>query len=259
MENFAVQVFADSQDELERFVCLDAADNTRERADGATFGTRGDEPCRGWRRVLATVARTAIQIEYADLAFELVNRAEYNRNAMQCASVVDQVTGLIIVRAIDNQIVTFDLFPNVRSLEFFFFGDKVDVPVDVLDFVPSRCDFGALEVACAVNNLALQVFQRDFIKIDDLDGSNACSCEVFAALMRFCPLTPISRSIKCLPKRSISESSNETALRLSSEIKLSTGASVGAPPAIAGKSKISVSSGRAVSQMVSTVNFLLLT
>ena len=127
---------------------------------------------------MATVARAAIQIENADLTFELVNRAEYDRNAMQCASVIDQVTGLVIVRAIDDQIVTFDFFPNVRSLELFFFGDKVNVSVDVLDLVFGGCDFGALEVACAMNDLALQVFKRDFVKVDDLDGADACCSEV---------------------------------------------------------------------------------
>ena len=127
---------------------------------------------------MATVAGAAIQIEYADLTFELVNRTENDWNAVQCASVIDQVTGLVIVRAVDDQIVTFDFFPNVRSVELFFFGDKVDVSVDVFYFVLSGCDFGALEVAGAVNDLALQVFKRDFVKVDDLNCADACRSEV---------------------------------------------------------------------------------
>ena len=135
MENFAVQVFSDSQDELERFVCLDAADDSRERADGAAFCAGGDEPCRrrGW--VLATQAWTAIQVENADLAFELVNRAEHKRNAVQSASVVDQVASLVVVRAVNNEIVAFNFGFDVRCVELFLDGFKDDILVDVFDFV----------------------------------------------------------------------------------------------------------------------------
>ena len=108
MENFAVQVFADTENQLERFVRLNAADDARERADGAAFCARGDEPCRRRGRVLATQARTAIQVENADLAFELVNRAKHERNAMQGASVVDQVACLVVVGAVNDEVVAFN-------------------------------------------------------------------------------------------------------------------------------------------------------
>ena len=47
VQKFSVQVFADAQNQLERFVCLDAAHNARERADGTAFGAGGDESGRG--------------------------------------------------------------------------------------------------------------------------------------------------------------------------------------------------------------------
>ena len=66
--------------------------------------------------------------------------------------------------------------------------------------------------------------------------------------MRFCPLTPISRSIRCLPKRSISLSSKATAFLLSSGMILSFS---GAPPAMAGSNNTSESSDNSVSHLFS--------
>ena len=127
---------------------------------------------------MATVARAAIQIEYAHLAFELVDSAEHHGNAVQCACVVDQVARLVIVGTVDHQIVAVDFFQDVRGIEFNFFGNQFDVLVDVLDLVLGRCDFRALDIACAVKYLTLQVFKRDLLKINDLDGAHACRGKV---------------------------------------------------------------------------------
>ena len=94
MQQFSVQVFANAQNQLERFVRLNATDYAGERADGTAFGTRGNKPCRRGRRVLATVARAAVQVENTHLTFELVNGTKHNRNAVQGTGVVNQVAEL---------------------------------------------------------------------------------------------------------------------------------------------------------------------
>ena len=95
-------MFADSKNQFESFVRLDASHNTRKRANRTAFRARGNKPCRRRRRVLATIARTTVQIENAHLALELVDCAEHDGNAMQCTNVINQVAGFVVIGTIDN-------------------------------------------------------------------------------------------------------------------------------------------------------------
>ena len=119
---------------------------------------------------MATVARSAVQIENAHLALKLVNRAEHDRNAVQRTRIVNEVARLVVVGAVDHQIVTVNLFQDIRRIELHLFGDKFDILVDILYFILNGSNFRAFDIAGTVKHLALQVFERNLVEIDDLDG-----------------------------------------------------------------------------------------
>ena len=171
-------MLADAENQLESFVRLDAPDNAGKRANRSTFRTRGDEPRRRRRWVLATQARASIEIENSNLAFELVNRTEYERNAVQGTRIVNQVTRLVIVGTVNYQIVAVNLLQDIRCFQLDLFGLEHDILVDVLDLVLYGSDFRALDIARPVQHLALQVLKRNFLEIDDLDSANPCCCKV---------------------------------------------------------------------------------
>ena len=127
---------------------------------------------------MASVARATVQIENTHLTFELINRTEHDWNTVQRTGVINQVAGLVVVGAVDHQIVTINLFKNVRRIKLLFFGNKFNVLIDVFYLVSGRGNFWTLEIARTIKHLTLQVFQRYIVKIDDFNGSDSCRGKV---------------------------------------------------------------------------------
>src|SRR4029077_7748676 len=89
-----------SQDELDRPHRLDRADDAREDAEHAAFGTRGNQSGRWRLRVETAVARPALGVEYRRLTLEAKNRAVDVRLVEQHACIVHEVAGREVIGAV---------------------------------------------------------------------------------------------------------------------------------------------------------------
>src|SRR2546430_14873971 len=87
-----------SEDELDRLHRLDRADDAREDAEHAAFGTRRDESRRRRLRVQTAVTGPPLGVEHRRLTLESEDRAVDVRLVEQHASVVHEVTGPGVVR-----------------------------------------------------------------------------------------------------------------------------------------------------------------
>ncbi len=98
------QIFS-TENNLDRFVRLDRADDPGQHAEHATFSTRRHKSGRRRLRIQAAVARALLGPEHARLPFKPEDRAVNIWLAAQHTRIVDEITCGKVVSAIDDDVV----------------------------------------------------------------------------------------------------------------------------------------------------------
>src|SRR5262245_17893084 len=95
---------ASVEDQLERLVRLDRADDSGEHAEDTALGAARRELRRRRLREEAPVARTYARVEERDLPLEAEDRAVYDGDAAPDGRVVDEVARGEVVGAVDDDV-----------------------------------------------------------------------------------------------------------------------------------------------------------
>ena len=98
------QWFANPENQFQRFVRLNAADDARQDTEDAALGTARDQPRRRRLRIQAAVARTLLRTEDRRLSFESEDTAVRVRFSEQHAGVVHQIPSGKVIGAIENDV-----------------------------------------------------------------------------------------------------------------------------------------------------------
>ncbi len=156
---------------------LDRPDRRAQDAEHAALGAARDHA--GGRRLgveAAVAGRLAAgrrRPEDARLAVEAVDRAPHVRLAEEERGVVDHVAGREVVRAVDDEVVLREDLHHVRRVEPLLVQHDVDQRVDLAHRVAGALGLGPVDVALAVDDLALQVALVDDVEVDDAQRPDA--------------------------------------------------------------------------------------
>ena len=177
-QQFPRKMLADADDQLQRFICLDAPDDAGQGTDGSAFRTGGNQPGRRRFRINAPKTGAVPVTQDAHLAFKLIDGAENERNAGQHAGIIDKISGFIVIRAVDHKIIAFDQLQGIFRGELCILGDHFNISIHISHGIPGRCNLRALHIPGAVDHLALKISERHRIEIDDLQCSHPCGREI---------------------------------------------------------------------------------
>src|SRR5437868_8167311 len=144
-----------AQDDLDRFVRLNRADNTGQHAEHSTFRAGRHQTRRWWFRIKATIARAAFSPKDAGLAFKTKDRTVNVRLAGQHAGIIHQIARGKIICAVDDHVVVYKQTQSVLAGQSGLVRFDLDVWIDVFDAIASRSNFWPPNVFRAVNDLAL--------------------------------------------------------------------------------------------------------
>lgn len=158
--------------QLDGFHRLQGTDSADQRRHHARFdageGAVAEQPAQ------AAVAGLARLIgEHAELAFHADRRAGNQRPLLRVAQAVQGVARRHVVGAVQHQITGGDLCRN--RLIFQTAVDRVDADmwIDGAQFLPGGGDFAHADAIVAVQDLALQVGERDGVEIHQYQMADA--------------------------------------------------------------------------------------
>src|ERR1044072_7991296 len=146
-----------AENDLDRLVRLNRADNARQHAEHATFRARGHEPGRRRLRIKTAITRTLLGPEYAGLPLESEDRTIDVWLATQHTRVVHKIARGKVVSAIDDDVVVAEEPQRVMTRETRLVRFNLDVRIDIAHTIARRFDFVTPEIFRAVNDLSLQV------------------------------------------------------------------------------------------------------
>src|SRR5713226_7265410 len=162
-----------AEDDLNRFVGLNGADDSRQHAQHAALGARRHQPRRRRFGIQAAVARAAFGPENARLSFETKDGTVDVGFAGEHTGVVDEIARRKVVGAVNNHIVVTEKLKRVRAGQTGFVSFDLDVRIDVFETIARRSYFRTAYVARAVNDLSLQVRSVNHIEINQSKSSHA--------------------------------------------------------------------------------------
>ena len=120
------------------------------------------------------VARPAqVRRKEAGLAFKAENGAVHVRLPEEHASVVGEVTGGKVVRAVHDDVVGAEEFEGVFTGEAGVVKHDLDVRIEAADGFPGGLGFGPADIRGAVENLALEVGEVHRVEVDDAEFADA--------------------------------------------------------------------------------------
>ena len=165
-QQLADQRLTNSQDQLDRFGCLDRPDRAGQNAEHTRFGAAWNQVRRRGRGEQAAVTRPLFGIEHAHLSLEAKNAPIDQRLAEHNRGIIQQVARREIVGAVHDDVIGRQDFQRVlASTAASAWVSNRDMGVDAAQ--PQRCriDFGHAERALAVHDLALQIGDIHHVKI----------------------------------------------------------------------------------------------
>ena len=175
----ALQRVADSEQELERLVRLQRADDPGQDAEDAALGAARRELGRRRRGEEAAVARALAGLEDRHLALEAVDRAVHDGDPVPDRGVVDQVARGEVVGAVDDHVPAVAEDPlDVLGGEPLLVGHDGHVRVERLDRPLRDLDLRLAEPVGRVDDLALEVRLVDDVVVDDPERADARRGEV---------------------------------------------------------------------------------
>ena len=164
------QRVAGAEDQLQRLVRLERADDPGEDAEHATLGAARCELGRRRGREETAVARPFAGVEHRDLALEPVDRAVHDRDVVPDRRVVDEVPGREVVGAVDDHVPAVTEDPlDVLGGQPLLERDDLHVGVERLERPLRREHLGLAEPVGGVHDLALQVRVVDDVGVDDAE------------------------------------------------------------------------------------------
>src|SRR5438309_90681 len=172
------QRLADAEDQLDGFRRLHQPNHSWEHAQDAGLASAGDEAGRRRRRVEAAIARPLVRREDRGHALELEDRAVDVGLARQVTRVVDQVTRLEIVRAVDDEIVVLDDLHHVVDGDARGQRDHVHVGIQRLQRARARLHLRLADVRGRVQHLPLEVCDVHDVAVHEAEGADAGRGEV---------------------------------------------------------------------------------
>src|SRR5690348_2163959 len=131
----ANQRLALAENQLDGFKRLNRTDDAGQHSQYSAFGTAWNE-ARRWRlRVEAAVARAFAGVKYGSLPLEAKDAAVNIRLSQQNASIVHQVPGGEIVRAVDDDVIVAEDIERVLGSQPRLVGNHLHVWIDIADGV----------------------------------------------------------------------------------------------------------------------------
>ena len=167
------------EDQLQRLVRLDRADDPRQHAEHAALRAARRE--LGGRRLReeAAVARPDARVEHGDLALEAEDRAVDDRDPAPHGRVVHEVARREVVGAVDDHVPAVGEDPvDVLGGEPLLERHDLHVGVERLERPLRGADLRLAEPVGRVHDLALQVRLVDDVGVDDAERADAGGCEV---------------------------------------------------------------------------------
>ena len=166
------------EQDLERLVGLEQAEDARHDAQDAGHGAAGRELGRRRGRVQAAIARPLERDERGELPLEPEDARVDDRDAGRDRRVVEDVAGLEGVGAVEDDVVAGDDPLDVRGDEHLLVLDDLDVRVQGVDRDPRGLDLALADPLGRVDDLALQVGEVDDVEVDEADRPDARRGEV---------------------------------------------------------------------------------
>src|SRR5215204_6097171 len=171
------QIFR-TENDLDRFVCLDRPDNARQYTEHTTFRARRHEAGRRRLRIQAAIARALLGPEDARLTFKPENRAVDVWLAAQHTRVVHEIARGKVVSAVDDDVVVAEESHRVVTRETRLVRFDLDVRIDIAQTIARAFDLATAEIFGAVNDLSLKVRLFNHIEVDDADAADTGCREI---------------------------------------------------------------------------------
>ena len=111
-------------------------------------------------------------------AVELAERRRDQRLAGEEAGIRHQIAGLEIVGAVEHQVVTADQLHRIAGGQPRGVRGKSDMGIERVDLSGGAVDLAAADIRRGVNDLALQIGQRDDVVIDRAERADAGRGEI---------------------------------------------------------------------------------
>src|SRR6185503_10443106 len=124
-----------TENNLDRFVRLNRADDSGQHSQHTTFGTRWNQARRRRLRIEAAVAGPAFGPEHARLSFKTKDRAVNVGLPGEHTSIVDEITRRKIIGAVDDYVVIHKQPQRVLARHSGLMRFDLDVRIDVLDAI----------------------------------------------------------------------------------------------------------------------------
>src|SRR5258705_1339425 len=158
-----------AKNQFDGFHRLDRTNNSRQHAEYAAFSAGRNQPRRRRFRIQAAIAGTIGHAENGGLAFEAKNRAVHVGLAEQDASIVHEIAGRKIVRAVDDDIEVLEEFERVGAGELRFEAQDLYVGIEVRK-ARARCFALVLaNIGGTKRYLPLQIWKIHDVKIDQAE------------------------------------------------------------------------------------------
>src|SRR6202035_1443156 len=163
---------ADADDELDRLVRLESADDPRQHPEDPALGAGGDEAGRRRLGEEAAVAGTPGAPEDRHLALEAEDRPVDVGLARKDAGVVDEVAGGKVVGAVDDDVVGGEELHGVAGVQARVVRHQLDQRVDLVEAGERGVELRPADVRAAVEHLAMEIRLVDDVELDEPEGAD---------------------------------------------------------------------------------------
>src|SRR5262245_53761526 len=177
-EKPADERIAAAKNQLDRLGGLNDAEKTRKDSQNAPFGARGNET-RGRRLGVETaIAGTFCRPEDGRLPFESEDRGIDVGLTREDAGVVDQISRGKVVGAVRDDVEVAENLERVLRRQSLLEREDVRVRIQVAQARRRGRELGPAHVACAEENLTLQIRIVHDVEIDQADRADAGRGEI---------------------------------------------------------------------------------
>src|SRR5579872_220227 len=165
--------FTDAENQFERFIRLERADDARKYTKNTAFRARRHRARRRRLREKTPITRAALRCEDADLSVKTKDRTINVGFAFQHARIVDEVARFEAIGAVDDDVVQAHEIASVRCIEAR--GDRIggNERIDLAHALRGNLRFGLADVTRGEDRLTLQIAFIHRVVVHDADSSDA--------------------------------------------------------------------------------------
>ncbi len=162
----SVQIVALIENQLDRLVGLQSADDAAQHAQHAALGTTRHQTGRRRFGIQTAVAGTRPRIEHRYLPFETQDTTVNIGLLQQNTGIVGKIARREIIRSVDDHVPIRENAHGVLRGQTFVVGDHFHVGIEIGDPVFGRLHFQLADGGFAVGDLPLEVAFIDDVEID---------------------------------------------------------------------------------------------